>query len=246
MLYLIVLSALVLVGIFVRRYLIVVKGVHLEQMILSEKNKMANGMLKMFHGAKKKPKKEHADKETQIKIYYTQAMTSYENGDLSESREHFEKVYKIDKDYKDTGKKLGLIYLKNELFDKAEDIFRKLIQVNEEDPVAHSNLGRALYEQKKFQDSLEAYLKAIILDSSRAGRFISTAEVYRALKDNMKAEEMYKKAIDLDPHNINYLLAFADFQLELGKKTQAIYYVRQALKEDPTNRIAKEMLNELE
>lgn len=238
MFYIIALSLLGLIGIFVRRYFIVVKGVHLEQIIIAR--------LKMFHKEKKKSKEVHGDKGTQIKIYYTQAMASFENGELNESRAHFEKVYKIEKGYKDAGKKLGLIYLKNELYDKAEDIFRDLIAINEEDAVAHSNLGRALYEQKKLQESLEAYLKSIILDASRAGRFVSIAEVYRALKDNIKAEEMYKKAIDLDSTNINYLLAFADFQHELGKNSQAKYYLRLALKEDPDNRIALEMKTEIE
>ncbi|MFC1599654.1 tetratricopeptide repeat protein [Patescibacteria group bacterium] len=245
MIYIIALSLLALIVIFVRRYLIVVRGVHLEQMIFNESEKATKGLLKTFH-VKRKPKVEHGDKSTQVKIYYTQAMASYENGELAESQEHFEKVYKMDKNFKDASKKLGLIYLKKELFDKAEDIFRDLIVINEEDAVAHSNLGRALYEQKKFQEALEAYLKSIILDSSRAGRFISIAEVYRAMKDNLKAEEMYKKAIDLDSQNVNYLLAFADFQHELGKNSQAKYYLRLALNEDPTNRIALEMLNEIE
>lgn len=245
MIYIIALSLLALIVIFVRRYLIVVKGVHLEQMIAGEGDKVSKNLLKIFHG-KKKHKVPEGDKVTQIKIYYIQAMASYDNGDLSESKEHFEKVYKLDKNFKDASKKLGLIYLRSEKFDQAEKIFRDLIEINDEDAVAHSNLGRALYEQKKFQNALESYLKSIILDSSRAGRFASTAEVYRAMKNNLKAEEMYKKAINLEPHNVNYLLSFADFQHKLGKNSQAKYYLRLALKEDPTSRIAQEMLNEIE
>lgn len=247
MVYVIALSLLALIIIFVRQYFIVVKGVQIEKMFINEKNKAVKSMLKFFHGNKKKKEKTvHGDKYTQIKIYYTQAITSFENGELNESKKHFEKVYKIDKSYKDTSKKLGLIYLKSDLFDQAEKIFRELIEENEEDAIAHSNLGRALYEQKNLTESLESYLKAITLDSSRAGRFISTAEVYRALKDNLKAEEMYKKAISLDPGNVNFLLTFSDFQHELGKNSQAKYYLRLALKEDPENRIALEMEKEIE
>lgn len=245
MTYIIALLALTLVLIFVRRYLIVAKGVYLEQMIFGKGNEATKNFLKAFHG-KKKTKPVEGDKETQIKVYYTRAMTSYENGELSEAKQHFEKVYKLNKNFKDSAKKLGLIYLREELFDKAEQLFKDLIDENEADAVAHSNLGRALYEQKKFQESLEAYLKAIILDSSRAGRFISTAEVYRALEDNLKAEEMYKKAIEIEPENVNYLLTFADFEHSLGKNTQAKYYLRLALKQDPDNRLALEMIKEIE
>lgn len=246
MTYVIALSLLALIIIFVRRYFIVAKDIHLEKMFVDEKNKISKFLLKFFHKKKPKTKEVHGGKETQIKIYYTQGMASYENGELNESRKHFEKIYKLDKSFKDAAKKLGLIYLKNELFDKAENLYKDLLEINENDAIAHSNLGRALYAQKKFQDSLESYLKSIILDPSRAGRFVSTAEVYRALKDNLKAEEMYKKAIELDPTNVNYLLTFADFQHELGKNSQAKYYLRLALKEDPDNRIALEMKNEIE
>lgn len=247
MIYVIALSLLVLIIIFVRQYFIVMKGVQIEKMFSDKKNKAVKSMLKFFHrGKKKKEKVVHGDKDLQIKIYYTQAMASFENGELNEAKEHFEKVYKIEKNYKDASKKLGLIYLKSDLFDQAEKLFRELIEENETDAIAHSNLGRALYEQKKLQESLESYLKAIILDSSRAARFMSTAEVYRALKDNLKAEEMYKKAISLDSQNVNFLLTFADFQHELGKNSQAKYYLRLALKEEPENRIALEMEIEIE
>ena len=57
---------------------------------------------------------------------------------------------------------------------------------------------------------------------------------------------MYKKAINLESQNVNYLLTFADFQHELGKKSQAKYYLRLAIKEDPGNQIALEMMHEIE
>ena len=53
-------------------------------------------------------------------------------------------------------------------------------------------------------------------------------------------------AVDLEPANADFLLTFANFEMELGKKSQAKYYLRQTLKADPFNQLAKEMLAEVE
>jgi len=240
-----ILSALVLILIFVRKYLLVTKGIRIEKVILSKAGNPAK-LLKSFHkkGESKQPEHTH-DPQTQIKILYTQAVMHYENGDLEEASEHLIKVLQIDDTHTDSNLKLGLIFLKKGLFDKAESVFKKLITQTDNDPVLHSNLGRALYEQKKFDEALDAYLKSISLDKTRAARYLSTAEVYKALSEPLKAEEMYKKACDLAPENADFLLTFAHFEMELGKATQAKYYVRQALKADPDNQLAKEMLTEI-
>lgn len=246
MTYILVISGLALIIIFVRKYLQVTRGIKLEKLIFN-KDEVKKGLMKAFHGMKPgKRKVALGDEETQIKILFTKAMAAFENGDIHKAQTRFEELLALDKNHKEANSKVGLIYLKLESFAKAEDIFNKLIKLFPDDPVYYSNLGRALYEQKKFKNALEAYLQALNLDSSRPGRYVSTAEVFRALSDNLKAEEMYKKAIEGEPENIHFLLAFSDFQIEIGKSSQAKYYLRQALKLDPHNRHAQEMLNEIE
>lgn len=246
MTYILIASALVLILIFVRKYLIVSKGIKPEQAIFSGFKKSKN-LLKAFHA--KRPKQETESPKPgmdQTKILFTQAMTHYENGDLNEAANKLEKLLKVKPDHHSAQLKLGLIYLKKGAFDKAENIFKKLIEADDKQAVFHSNLGRALYEQKKFNEALEAYLNSINLDKTRAARFLSTAEVYRALSQPVKAEEMYKRACDIEPDNTDFLLAFAHYEAELGKKTQAKYYLRQVLKSDPNNQLAKQMMTEVD
>ncbi|MFC1647388.1 tetratricopeptide repeat protein [Patescibacteria group bacterium] len=241
-----ILSVAALLIIFVRRYLISTKGIYLERLLV-EKSKSSKGLLKAFH-SKNPSKKEVApeDKGTEIKILYTKAMALFDNGDLDSAKKHLEEIIELDAEHREANLKLGLIYLKREAFDKAENIYRKLIKTTDDDPVFYSNLGCALYEQKKFDEALDSYLKSINLDSSRPARYLSTAEVYRALSQPLKAEEMYKMAVDLEPSNTDFLLTFANFEIELGKMSQAKYYLRQTLKADPHNQLAKEMLIEVE
>jgi len=137
-----------------------------------------------------------------------------------------------------------LIYLKQAQFPKAEALFRQLVNQIETEAIYHSNLGRALYEQQKFEEALISYLKSIEIDDSRPGRFVSIAEVYRQMDQKNKAQEMYEVALKLDPTNIDYLLTYTHFLMEEQNYNKAKIYLDKVLKIQPDNAIALEMKNE--
>jgi len=225
--------ALVLTGIFARRYYIsfLRHGLRKEKAV-HEQQKAA-------------PRLQQAPQTTEAKVLYSQAMTYFERGELDEAEARLIEVTTIEKDFNDAGHKLGLIYLKKGEFGKAEEIFKQLVLRAEDDAIYHSNLGRALYEQEKFQEALGSYLKSIELDDSRPGRFVSTAEVYRLLGDKEKAQDMYKKALNLDPSNIEYLLTFAHFLIEDERYAKARFYLEKVLKLQPDNKMALEMMKDI-
>ena len=128
MTYIIITSALVLILIFVRKYLIVAKGIKPEQAIFGS-IKNSKKLLKAFHA--KQPKHQSKNPKPgmdESKILFTQAMTHYENGDLNEAANKLENLLEIKPDHHAAQLKLGLIYLKKGSFDKAENIFKKLIE----------------------------------------------------------------------------------------------------------------------
>jgi Tfp pilus assembly protein PilF len=251
--YLIII-AIVLVGIFVRRYLITVKGIYFEYGILpssSRKTKMKNdpiiqkNPISSHEAPTKKTAPKVVPKSMEAKMMYSQAMTYFDRGQLEEAEKKLIQVASLDSDFCEADHRLGLIYLKQEQYGKAEAIFNKLISQNGDDAVFYSNLGRALYGQSKMEEALAAYLKAVELDPSRAGRFVSAAEIYRQLENEEKAQKMYKKALELDPSNIDYLLTFAHFLIEDKKFSQAKFYLEKVLKLQPDNSIALEMMKEV-
>ncbi len=225
--------ALVIVGIFARRY-------YLSFSAYGSKKEKA------VHGRQKVPvRPQQTPRTTEAKVLYSQAMTYFERGELDEAEKRLVEITTIEKDFNDARHKLGLIYLKKGEFEKAEEIFKQLVAKVKDDAIYHSNLGRALYEQEKFQEALASYLKSIGLDDTRPGRFVSAAEVYRLLGDKEKAQEMYKKALVLDPSNIEYLLTFAHFLIEDEKYAKARFYLEKVLKLQPDNKIALEMMKEI-
>lgn len=250
--YLIII-AVILVGIFVRRYLIKVKGIHFEYGILPSSAKKTavrnapiiqkNPISSQETAASTPPK--IVPKSMEAKVMYSQAMTYFDRGQLEEAEKKLIQVIALDADFHEAVHRLGLIYLKQAQYGKAESIFKKLTNQVNNDAVFCSNLGRALYGQEKMEEALASYLKAIELDPSRAGRFVSAAEIYRQLENDEKAQDMYKKALDLDPSNVDYLLTFAHFLIEDKRFTQAKFYLEKVLKLQPNNSIAIEMMQEV-
>jgi tetratricopeptide (TPR) repeat protein len=64
---------------------------------------------------------------------------------------------------------------------------------------AWSNLGVLYFNRGKFKDALEAYKKAIALNSNRTLNFYGAGLTYKALGDKEHAIESWKKALSIDP-----------------------------------------------
>ncbi len=81
-------------------------------------------------------------------------------------------------------------------------------------------------------------------------RGMSTAEAYYHLalaqmhlpRRNKKVVENLENAISLDPLNVKYRLALADFYLEKGVRAKAIHHYKRVLKLDPNNKRAIQVL----
>ena len=254
---LLILIVAALLGIFVRKYYILEKGVYIEkvlarkffgkshhvQMDREDKNNSSETTQERKappHAPKSVPKTMEA------KMLYSKAMIFYDRGDLNEAEKKLIQVTALDQNFTDAIHRLGLIYLKQAQFSKAEELFKQLINQIEYEAVYHSNIGRALYEQEKFEDALTSYLKSLEIDDSRPGRFVSTAEVYRQLNKKEEAQRMYEAALKLDPTNIDYLLTYAHFLIEEKSFEKARFYLDKVLKIQPDNTIAQEMKKECE
>jgi len=264
-----IIIALFLIGIFVRRYYVVEKGIYLEE-VLTTKFHKKRSLYKLIHMYKNENNHEeklrdhnmqlpskhaakadaHAEQKhlnrqaphtMEAKMLFHQAMQYYKENDLEESAKKLIRVITLDANFPDAMHKLGLIYLRQKQYCKAEAIFKDLLSLSPEDAVYYSNLGRALYEQKKFPEALTFYLKSIKLDDSRPGRILSIAEIYREIDDKEKAQEMYKKAIEMDDNNVDYLLTFAHFLIANNKLEQATFYLDKAIALEPDNEIALDM-----
>ena len=137
---------------------------------------------------------------------------------------------------------LGLIYLKQENFPKAEFFFHKLVNLKK-DPVYYSNLGLALYKQGRLLEATEAYESAVVLDDKRAARFASLALVYKELNNDEKALINFERASRKSPRNLDYLWAILEYYQKLSRIEDVRSTAKKILELDPYNEDAKRVIH---
>jgi tetratricopeptide (TPR) repeat protein len=114
--------------------------------------------------------------------------------------------------------------------DEAIAAYRKAIEIDPRDPVAHSNLGAALADRGKVDEAIVSYRKAIALDSRNATFHSNLGAILcDSKRDYDAAIDCFRKAIEIDPR-----LATAHRNLGValkgkGKLDEAIAAFRKAI-----------------
>ena len=150
----------------------------------------------------------------------------------------------LDADHLDTQKQLAMLYLQKQMFGAASALFKRLAELTQ-DPVYYSHLGISLYQQNSFEEARDAYQKAVTLDPSRAKRFVSLSQVYRALEQPQNAVIALNKALEIESDNVDFLLLLSTLHIDLEHISDAKNALEAILKKDPDNQDAIEMLKEL-
>ncbi|MBU2524358.1 tetratricopeptide repeat protein [Patescibacteria group bacterium] len=173
------------------------------------------------------------------------AETLFSRGELDEAEKEYIKVLSLQEDHCDAMNRLGIIYLQQENYPKAELMLKKLIDLNSRNPIFFSNLGIALYKQKKLNEAVVAYEKAIKIDDSRAARFISLGQVYFELDNLEKSLEYFEEAFKRDNKNVDICFQIVDIAKMLDSVGVQKKYLDKTLQIDPYNEEAKTMLADL-
>lgn len=166
-------------------------------------------------------------------------------GDIKSAEQFLIQALALDPSAIDAYRHLGMIYLKQSQFGKAESIYRKLVATVTDDPVFYSNLGMALFSQKKLDEAKTYYQKAIELDETRPARFFSLAQILYELEDFEAALKYFRKAAEMDPENADYLLTLAHFYINREMIPDAKQLLSEILLAFPENEEAQGMLQKL-
>jgi Tfp pilus assembly protein PilF len=139
----------------------------------------------------------------------------------------------------------------------------KAVRFNPRDPTRHANLGAALFQCGRLEDSVKEYVIAAEVASDtkvQSRSYESLATLYYGLGDYAKVRESYRQALKADPQGgpgMVLRLSESDeptgdtyMQLgllfeEMGQVSQARSAYEQALKLDPTLVLAKQSLDAL-
>jgi len=168
-------GTIVLGAIFLRRFMIVERGVSLKSLLFRKKNIFRHvehhevsklTVEEMLPAAETVNPKDRAKADSLVR----KAEIGLKRGTLKESEQLLIKALALDPSSVEAHNKLGLIYLQQGLFGKAESLYRKLTLTLSDEPAYFGNLGMALYSQGKLVEAKDSYKKAMELDATRPGR----------------------------------------------------------------------------
>jgi tetratricopeptide (TPR) repeat protein len=101
--------------------------------------------------------------------------------------------------------------------------------------ITETNLGTALMEQKRYDESIAHHDRAIQLRPDYAAAYNNRGAALRAAGRLDEAVASYRKALELDPAFVSASYNLANAQLELGMASDSAASFRQALKDNPNS-----------
>ncbi|MHC1706953.1 MAG: tetratricopeptide repeat protein [Bacteroidales bacterium] len=99
---------------------------------------------------------------------------------------------------------------------------------------AKLRLGQLWFRAKKPMDALGYYQEALAIDSTYAPAYRELAELYNMAAQYGKAQENYKKFLDLNQENLAAKVRYASFLFLSKKHTETIIQAQEVLSVDPT------------
>lgn len=128
---------------------------------------------------------------------------------------------------------LGFLYLKAQDLQRAEDHFKKAIELDPNSANAHLNLGLVYLLKKDYDSALKEYELALKIRPDYPAAYSGLGTVYRKKGELEKAEKNYRKAIELEP---KFAEAYANLAIVLGQKNQtqeAIELLKKSISLNP-------------
>ncbi len=135
---------------------------------------------RQFFSAEREFNKALALNEKDLKANLGKGKSLYARGEKKEAKEIFDQLSQMDDLYENENKHIfnefGIELRKRNLHDEAVSNYVKAIAIDPEDPVLYYNLGRAYYEKKDREESIEQMTKALTLkeDFKEAREFLNT------------------------------------------------------------------------
>ena len=139
-------------------------------------------------------------------------------------------------------------FLNNQEYERAEVIYREIIEKYAENPDAYVGLGSALFYQDKLDDARDAYMQAFEISEDSIPALIGLGSVELTSANYEKAIEYYDQALQLDDELPEAHWGIAISYSKSGQVEAAIDHLETYLLLAPNGQFsdyARELLEEL-
>jgi tetratricopeptide (TPR) repeat protein len=117
--------------------------------------------------------------------------------DIQKAKEEYGIALKFDPYLKQANEELAFIYYREQKFNEAEKLLKKILEKYSDDASVYNNLGNIYFASKRIDEAIEAYKKAIELKKDK-DYYYNLGCVYFTLNDFYKAKENLLAANELN------------------------------------------------
>jgi uncharacterized protein (AIM24 family)/Tfp pilus assembly protein PilF len=126
--------------------------------------------------------------------HFDRAKEAYDRKDFGEAEAQLEEAYLLRPRDPSVLNLLGLAYFRQDKFEKAEEVYRKLVVQNSDEPTLSYNLGLIYLKLNRLEEAESAFLKALDLSGSNAKISFCLGSVYERLRRFQDAIFHYRQA----------------------------------------------------
>lgn len=134
----------------------------------------------------------------QVKAAYQHALDSMKAGKHRQAIRQFSQIAKSQPGLAGPHTNLGMLYLKTDSLDRAEQSLQKAVELNPKNTIAYNYLGIVYRQLGRFDDAEQAYLKALEVDNDYGYAHLNLGILYDLYKSDLqKAIGHYQQYLNL-------------------------------------------------
>ena len=161
------------------------------------------------------------EKEEKDNQYYSEGKKAYKEKNWLEAIEYLEKSLKFEGKYYKTYFILGKCYLNIHKQEKAEELFKEVINLNQKDEYARLELGKLYTKQGKEKEAEKLFKEYIELDQKGQHPRLELGKLYVKQGKEKEAENLFKECIELDQKGLHSRLELGKLYAKQGKEKEA-------------------------
>lgn len=151
-------------------------------------------------------------------------------GDWENAIGYLEEAVEVD-DTVDTLFQLGFTYFQIKEYQRANECFFKVKEMDHSYTSIYPYLAKGLDEENQLEKAAEIIEEGLFQDKTNYQLYLIGADVELKRSNEEKAEEYYKSAFDLDPENETISLQYTNFLLHQERYEETVDFVQKALTE---------------
>ncbi|MFL2121128.1 tetratricopeptide repeat protein [Marinilactibacillus psychrotolerans] len=151
-------------------------------------------------------------------------------GDWENAIDYLEEAVDVD-DTVDTLFQLGFTYFQVKEYQRANECLYKVKEMDHSYTSLYPYLAKGLDEENQLDKASEIIEEGLLQDKINYQLYLIGAEVELKRSNEVKAEQYYKLALELDPDNETISLQYTNFLLHQERYEETVEFVQKALTE---------------